>query len=91
MTERVPVTEIEQIVGVVRHSTLHFARTGPDALFILHSERCWDAPRPLVECEFSLALDKGADEAVWSLYEDRAVQVDIDHYGHLVPARTELA
>lgn len=93
MTTRIPAGQVESVVGRERHATDHYARADSAAqvVSILHSHACWDQPRPLVDCEFSLALDQGIDERMWVLHEDAPVRVAIDKSGRLVPHGTELA
>lgn len=77
MTNLVPATDIEQIVGAVRHPTLHVARavSAEQTVYILHSQQCLDSGRDLRQCPFSLALDNGIDLDDWSASQDIAVIV----------------
>ena len=87
MTELVPASEIEQLVGARRHRTRHFARavSKEQMVYILHSEGCRDSGRDLRECWFSMALDKGIREADWVDHMDQPVRVTIDLTGeHLL-------
>lgn len=90
MTERIPEdVDVEAIVGMTRHATLHYGRADPVAqvLHILHSRECVDSGTDLRLCPFSLALDVGAPVDVWEGYEDRPVELAItDHCGQLIPA-----
>lgn len=86
MTERVPSSEIERIVGMKRHPEWHYARAVSDqrTVYILHSGTCLAHYDDLRECPYSLALDEGIDEMSWSGSEDRPVLVTIQS-GLLVP------
>jgi hypothetical protein len=88
MSELVPATEIEEIVGVQRHLTMHYARavSAEQTVYILHSQTCRDSGRDLRECPFSLALDKGIAAEDWDGREDEPVRVAIHLSGRLVPA-----
>jgi len=88
MAERVPAADIETVVGIERHLTLHYARvnTAWRITYVLHSHACWDAPTPLLECEFSIALEQPIDELEWAAYLDRPVAVSVDSAtGQLYP------
>lgn len=89
MTELVPADEIEQIVGIERHETRHYARAVSEeqTVYILHSRRCRDSGRDLRECPFSVALDTGIDEYDWSDMEDQPVRVTINRSQKLIPVR----
>ena len=75
MSNLVPASEIEQIVGAVRHPAQHLGRavTSEETVYVLHSQRCKDSGIDLRECEWSWALDKGIDPDDWRGYEDRPV------------------
>jgi hypothetical protein len=90
MSELVPTEEIEQIVGIERHQTRHYARaiSEEQTVYILHSRECKDSGIDLRECAFSLALDKGIDQYDWSDREDRPVLVRVRN-GLLIPDRGE--
>lgn len=79
MSERVPADQIEQIVGIQRHPTRHYARavSAEETMYILHSQECRDAYDDLRDCPWSLALDRGIDLAEWDGYEDRPVLVRV--------------
>lgn len=89
MSDLVPAEEIEQIVGIERHETRHYARavSAEQVVYILHSRKCLAAERDLRECLFSLALDNGIDEYDWSDMEDRPVRVTINSRQRLIPVR----
>lgn len=89
MSELVNPSEIEQIVGIERHRTRHFARavSAERAVYILHSELCRTSGRDLRECGFSLALDNGIDERDWFDLEDQPVRVTINRDFRLIPVR----
>jgi hypothetical protein len=78
---------IETIVGIDRHQTKHYARaiSAEQVVYVLHSHACWDAPIPLQDCEFSLALEHPIDELEWAAYLDRPVPVLVDEAGRLAP------
>ena len=88
MTNIVPADEIEEIVGVRRHPTGHYARavSAEQTVYILHSHRCKDSGRDLRECRFSIALDKGIDPQDWDGNEDQPWRVAVNRSGLLVPA-----
>jgi hypothetical protein len=90
VTGLVDPTEIEQIVGVERHATRHYARavSVEQVVYILHSEDCRAAQADLRDCPFSRALDRGIDEQDWSGREDRPVLVRVRN-GLLIPDRGE--
>lgn len=77
MSEIVPVTEIEKIVGIKRHTIRHYARAvlAEQTVYILHSQACLDSGIDLRDCRFSVALDRGIYEDDWFGMEDRAVAV----------------
>lgn len=90
MTDRVPASEIEGVVGRHRHPTDHYARavTAEQRVYILHSRKCLDSTPDLRDCPFSFALDRGiTDEVPWSRWQhvpDRPVRVRVLR-GWLVP------
>lgn len=90
MSALVPGDQIEQIVGVERHATRHYARavSAEQVVYILHSHECKDSGIDLRECPFSVALDRGIDEYDWSDREDRPVLVRVRN-GFLIPDRGE--
>lgn len=77
MTEQVPADRIEELVGIDRHPTLHYARidTESDRVFILHSGLCLSRRDDLRTCPYSRALDKGIDLLAWGGLEDVTVVV----------------
>jgi hypothetical protein len=68
MTDLVPPTEIERIVGVPRHATEHWGRAVSDEqrVYILHSRECLDSGIDLRYCAYSVALDDGIDPRRWT-------------------------
>lgn len=87
MTELVPPHEIEEKVGVPRHSTEHYGRavSAEQTTYILHSQECLDSGIDLRECPFSQALDNpGIQLDIWYGAEDKAVRLAINH-GELIP------
>ena len=91
MSDLVPASEIEQIVGMPRHSTMHIGRAVSDeeVVYILHSQKCKDSGIDLRECRTSLALDNGIDRSQWDGYEDRPVALGIIH-DRLVPMKCRI-
>ena len=63
MSNLVPPSEIEGIVGAHRHAVSHFGRavSSEQTVYILHSRECVDSGVDLRDCPFSVALDKGID------------------------------
>lgn len=90
MADIVPADQIEQIVGIERHPTRHYARavSAEQTVYILHSQECRDRYDDLRECPFSRALDRGIDEYDWSDREDQPVLVRIRDE-RLIPDRGE--
>lgn len=89
MTELVPPTEIEGIVGAKRHPRVHIGRavSAEQTVYILHSQRCLDIFADLRKCRFSLALDRGIDAGgAWAGQQDKAVFLGVWD-GRLVPIR----
>jgi len=76
MSEQVPASEIEGIVGAPRHETDHYARAVSDEqrVYVLHSKECLGIFDDLRDCPFSKALDRGIDPERWSGFEDRPVR-----------------
>lgn len=87
MSDLVPADEIEQIVGIRRHATRHYARavSAEETVYILHSHRCRDSGRDLRECTFSVALDNGIEMEVWDSHLDKPVRVTITRSMRLIP------
>lgn len=81
MTDLVPHTEIERIVGASRHESHHYARAVSDehTVYILHSRQCLTRKPDLRTCRFSQALDLGIDEGIWAGSLDRPVRVTVVH------------
>jgi hypothetical protein len=79
MSKLVPSSDIERIVGVPRHRSLHYGRASSteQVVYILHSKECLATGRSLSECRFSVALDRGIDERRWTGYEDKAVALGV--------------
>ena len=88
MTDLVPRTEIEDIVGRPRHARAHFGRAVSETqtFYILHSMDCLEFNEDLRRCPFSVALDRGLDMEVWERLQDKPVHVAI-YNGRLEPAR----
>lgn len=88
MSAPVPADQIEQIVGVTRHATRHYARavSAGQTVYILHSEQCRSKWADLRDCLFSQALDNGIEAGDWSGYEDQPVRVTISRHQRLIPA-----
>lgn len=91
MSNLVPESQIEAIVGVKRQQSNHIARavSAEQTVYILHPYHCAARLtfRPLTECRYSLALDKGIDLDVWADWQDRPVVVIGDATGRLRPVR----
>lgn len=75
MTDLVPTSEIEQIVGARRHDHQHLGRgvSADQKVYILHSRRCLESGIDLRDCQYSKCLDSGIDHAWWRGLEDRVV------------------
>jgi hypothetical protein len=80
MTELVPASEIEGLVGTTRNAKHHIARADSteQEVYILHSQECLDSDIDLRLCLYSIALDHGIDLEDWQGYEDRPVYVKVD-------------
>lgn len=89
MSNLVPASDIERIVGVERHQSRHMARavSAERTVYILHSRNCLDSGRDLRECFYSLALDNGIDPDDWSGMEDQPVRVTVTKSQRLIPVR----
>ena len=76
MSQLVPSTDIERIVGAERSQHDHIGRAVSEeqTVYILHSRDCLDSGIDLRECPFSVALD---EYGVWEGREDEAVVLDI--------------
>ena len=85
MTDSVPASEIEAIVGETRHEVLHVGRavSSEQTVYILHSRLCLASYLDLNECPFSRALDLGIDISQWT--EDVPLVLTVAD-GHLMPS-----
>lgn len=85
MSELVTSVPIEWIVGAKRHPVFHLARaiTAMRRVYILHSAACVENYPDLRDCPYSLALDRGINEAEWPS-RDVPVRVMVS-WGRLVP------
>lgn len=89
MSEIVPAAEIERIVGAKRHATEHLGRAieAEQTIYILHSQECKDSGIDLRDCDYSLALDAGINEANWVSARAEGCPVRLMvHAGRLVPS-----
>lgn len=79
MTDLVPPEDIERIVGMRRHETMHIGRANSDeeTVYILHSKQCKTSGIDLRDCQLSLALDLGIERPSWVGYEDRPVALGV--------------
>ncbi len=86
MSNVVPASEIEAIVGIERHATKHYARavSAEQTVYILHSQACRAEITDPGDCPWSIALDDGIDPAEWD--EDAPVEVRVRN-GRLLPRR----
>lgn len=90
MSDLVPADEIERLVGVERHPTVHYGHDAADArtFYILHSQQCLDSGIDLRECSFSTALDyHGVDPKLWEHYAKRPIPLTFQ-MGRVAPAVT---
>jgi len=88
MSNLVSPNEIEQIVGMSRHPTMHYGRavSAEEIVYILHSQECKDSGIDLRECPFSVALDLGISLDRWNDFQDVPVELWISaSTGQLVP------
>lgn len=89
MSDLVPASDIERIVGVQRHPTLHYGRvvSADQRIYVLHSHECKNSGIDLRDCRYSLALDRrfGFDLKAWADSEYKPVILGIRD-GLLVPA-----
>lgn len=93
MSDLVPSSDIERIVGTTRHQKAHYGRavSSEQMVYILHSKACLDSGIDLRECRFSLALDRGINPEAWAEHEDVAVALGIRDK-RLIPVHgTEIA
>ena len=80
MSNLVPPSEIEGIVGARRHPTDHQGRavSSEQTVYVLHSKACVDSGVDLRDCPFSVAMDRGVDlDGAWSGREDEPVTLAI--------------
>jgi len=86
MTVVVPAHMIEQIVGVGRHPSRHYARavSAERIVYVLHSQACVDDLEDLRACPFSRSLDLGIQADQWIEDVSTIVEID-DQTGRLVP------
>lgn len=92
MTDRVPTTEIEHIVGYARQRNIHIGRIVPEedggTFYILHSQECKDSTQDLRNCVYSRALDHGLFNIPrWRGFHDMPVSLMLDSQGRLTPVR----
>lgn len=90
MTELVPRTEIERLVGAKRQENAHLGRidTREEVMYILHSQECKDTTPDLRECPYSKALDLGLFNIDrWKGFYDMSVSLSLDAKGRLNPVR----
>ena len=91
MTDLVPATDIERIVGADRHPTAHLGRaiSAEQRVYILHSHECLRNAaalgQDLRECPYSIALDQGLIVEDWADHQDQVIGLSIDT-GALMPA-----
>lgn len=75
----VPDGDIEDIVGVTRHPTLHLGRADSrrGMIYILHSAECKaGGDEALLSCEYTRAMENGVDH--WPHeFEDRPVVLGV--------------
>lgn len=88
MTDLVPATDIERIVGIARHRRVHMGRavSAEQTTYILHSQDCLDSGIDLRECRFSTALDKGIQLSYWEDRQDTPVALGVWN-GRLIPIK----
>lgn len=92
MTDLVDATDIERIVGVPRHATLHLGRavTAECRVYILHSEECRQRNTDLRACAYSFALDHGEQgPEYWPLDQPLTLSLDVQHGLHLTATALE--
>jgi hypothetical protein len=89
MVDLVPSDEIEWIVGIERHPTIHFGRavSAEKMIYVLHSAACLATGRDLRVCDYSTALNRGISYTLWQDRFDQPVALAIGYVdGRLVPA-----
>lgn len=79
MTDLVPSSNIEAIVGAPRHESLHLghAVSAEARLYIMHSKECKAAGADLRDCEYSKAVDRGLDINIWASFMDRPMALEV--------------
>ena len=90
MSELVPTSDIEAIVGANRHPDVHIGRavSAEQTVYILHPDDCREYFDDLRDCPFSKALDKGIDAERWEGFEDQPVRLWVSMQTlRLVPER----
>lgn len=90
MTNIVPSTEMERLVGYPRQENTHLGRidTTEEVMYILHSQECKDTTPDLRECPYSKALDHGRFNINrWKGFYDMSVSLSLDAQGRLNPVR----
>lgn len=88
MTDLVPSSDIEAIVGADRHPDRHLARavSAEQTVYILHSRHCLESGIDLRACPCSRALDSGIDLDEWHFHEDQPGVPVVIEDERLVPA-----
>lgn len=87
----VPPSEIEGIVGTVRHEYHHFARavSAEEMIYLLHSAQCRDWDASFRSCAFAQAHTAGLSRSMWAGHEDKPVQVVLVN-GRLTPIQSAM-
>lgn len=90
MSDLVSASDIERIVGVIRHKTEHYGRAVSDeeTVYILHSRECLESGIDLRDCVFSTALDRGINMEAWLDMQDAAVRLGVWDR-RLIPVRSK--
>lgn len=80
--------DIEAIVGIQRHSTVHYGRavSATDQFYILHSRRCLRDFPDSMDCPFSFSMLHGINRKEWAKWQDMALPIGIRR-GMVVPFR----
>jgi hypothetical protein len=86
MAKLVDPSLIENIVGVRRHPTAHYARVdaATQIVYILHSQKCVQSTPDLRDCYYSLVLDRGINDRDWKGNLNRPVVAGVSN-DRLVP------
>lgn len=86
MSNLVPTSRIEDLVGATRHPTAHLGRavSSVEYVYILHSAQCVESGVDLRQCEYSRALDEGIRMDEWLLSLDTPVVLGT-WAGRLIP------